>query len=103
MDQYVTGAVIKSLREKSRMTQVELAEKLNIPADNLKASVERYNELCAKGVDEDYGKSPHRMTPVDTAPFYGVRTCAWHLTTMDGCRINTDMQVITHPNLLFLL
>ena len=30
MDQYVTGAVIKSLREKSRMTQVELAEKLNV-------------------------------------------------------------------------
>lgn len=72
----------------------ELAEKLNIPADNLAASVQRYNELCAKGVDEDYGKSPHRMTPVDTPPYYGIRTCAWHLTTMDGCRINTDMQVI---------
>jgi succinate dehydrogenase/fumarate reductase flavoprotein subunit/uncharacterized protein with FMN-binding domain len=75
-------------------TLEELAEKLNIPADNLTATVKRYNELCAKGIDEDYGKGPHRMTPVDTAPFYGVRTCAWHLTTMDGCRINTDMQVI---------
>ena len=30
MDQYVTGAVIKSLREKRRMTQAELAEKLNV-------------------------------------------------------------------------
>ncbi len=75
-------------------TLEELAGKLNIPADEFIKSVERYNELCAKGVDEDYGKSPHRMTPVDTAPFYGIRTCAWHLTTMDGCRINTDMQVI---------
>ena len=34
------------------------------------------------------------MTPVDTAPFYGIRTGAWHLTTLDGCRINTSMQVI---------
>lgn len=75
-------------------TLEELAEKLNIPADNLVATVERYNELCAKGVDEDYGKAPHRMTPVDTAPYYGIRTCAWHLTTLNGCRINTDMQVI---------
>ena len=75
-------------------TLEELAEKLNIPADEFVKSVERYNELCAKGVDEDYGKSAHRMTPVDTAPFYGIRTCAWHLTTLDGCRINTDMQVI---------
>jgi succinate dehydrogenase/fumarate reductase flavoprotein subunit/uncharacterized protein with FMN-binding domain len=75
-------------------TLEELAEKLNIPADNFVASVERYNELCEKGVDEDYGKEQHRMTPVNQAPYYGIRTCAWHLTTLDGCRINTDMQVI---------
>lgn len=75
-------------------TLEELAEKLNLPVDEFVATVERYNELCAKGVDEDYGKSPHRMTPVDTAPYYGIRTCAWHLTTLNGCRINTDMQVI---------
>ena len=72
----------------------ELAEKLNIPADELAKTVARYNVLCAKGVDEDYGKPAHRMTPVDTAPYYGIRTGAWHLTTLDGCRINTDMQVI---------
>lgn len=30
MNQYVTGAVIKELREKHHMTQVELAEKLNV-------------------------------------------------------------------------
>ncbi len=75
-------------------TLEELAEKLNIPVDNFVASVKRYNELCAKGVDEDYGKEAHRMTPVDTAPFYGIRTGAWHLTTLSGVRINTDMQVI---------
>ena len=75
-------------------TLEELAEKLNIPVDNFVAAVKRYNELCEKGVDEDYGKGAHRMTPVDTAPFYGIRTGAWHLTTLDGCRINTDMQVI---------
>ena len=75
-------------------TIAELAEKLNIPADELEKTVARYNVLCAKGVDEDYGKAPHRMTPVDTAPFYGIRTCAWHLTTLNGCRINTNMQVI---------
>ena len=72
----------------------ELARGLNIPADNLVAAVERYNELCAKGVDEDYGKEKHRLTPVNKAPYYGVRVGAWHLTTLNGCRINTDMQVI---------
>lgn len=75
-------------------TLEDLAKGLNIPVDDFVASVKRYNELCYKGVDEDYGKEKHRMTPVDQPPFYGVRTGAWHLTTLDGCRINTDMQVI---------
>ena len=75
-------------------TLEDLAKGLNIPVDNFVASVERYNELCAKGVDEDYGKEKHRLTPVDAAPFYGVRTGAWHLTTLNGVRINTDMQVV---------
>lgn len=30
MNQYVTGAVIKKLREKNKLTQLELAEKLNV-------------------------------------------------------------------------
>lgn len=75
-------------------TLEDLAKGLNIPVDAFVASVKRYNELCAKGVDEDYGKEKHRLTPVDQAPFYGARTGAWHLTTLNGCRINTDMQVI---------
>ena len=30
MNQYVTGAVIKELREKNKMTQLQLAEKLRV-------------------------------------------------------------------------
>ena len=30
MDQYVTGTVIKALREKAKLTQAQLAEKLNV-------------------------------------------------------------------------
>ncbi|MDO5336618.1 MAG: FAD-dependent oxidoreductase [Eubacteriales bacterium] len=75
-------------------TLEELAEGLQIPVDEFVATVERYNELCKKGIDEDYGKEKHRMTPVDKAPFFGIRTGAWHLTTLNGCRINTDMQVL---------
>ena len=30
MDHYVTGATIKALREKQRMTQAELAEKVDL-------------------------------------------------------------------------
>lgn len=37
MNQYVTGAVIKELREKYHLTQAELAEKLNVSANMMRS------------------------------------------------------------------
>ena len=76
----------------------ELAEKLNIPADNLVATVDTYNGYCDAGEDPDYYKEPHRLTKLDTPPYYGVRTGAWHLATFDGLLINTHMQVLDQDN-----
>ena len=72
----------------------ELAEKLGLPVENLVKSVERYNELEAKGHDDDFGKVVHRLSRIDTPPYYGVRCSAWHLCTLDGVLINTDMQAL---------
>lgn len=75
-------------------TLEELAEKLQLPVDTFVATVNRYNELCAKGVDEDFGKEAYRLLPVDTAPFFGCRQGASLLCTLDGLRITTDMEVM---------
>lgn len=75
-------------------TLEELAEKLNMPVDTFMATVNRYNELCEKGVDEDFGKESYRMLPLKTAPFFGCRQGASLLCTLDGLRINTKMQVL---------
>lgn len=71
----------------------ELAEKLGIPADTLTATVKRYNELCEKGVDEDFGKEAYRMKAVDHGPFYGGFLGGSLLCTCDGLRINDKCQV----------
>lgn len=71
-----------------------LAEKLLIPADALRATVDRYNALCAKGVDEDFGKESYRMMPIDTPPYRAVTLGGQLLCTLDGLRINTQMQVL---------
>lgn len=75
-------------------TLEELAEKLGIPADAFKATVKRYNESCAAGVDSEFGKEAHRLSPVDAPPYYGLRNTGILLCTMDGIRINTDMQAL---------
>ena len=75
-------------------TLEELAVKLRLPVEPFVATVRRYNELCEKGVDEDFGKEAYRMIPLKTAPFYGCRQGASLQCTLDGLRINERMEVL---------
>lgn len=72
----------------------ELAEKLMLPRETLKETINHYNELCKKGEDEDFGKPAFRMSPISKKPFYGVTVGGSLLCTLDGLRINTNMQVL---------
>ena len=51
------------------------------------------NRIAIVAVDLDFGKEAKWLTAIDTPPFYGVRTGAWFLATLDGVRIDTNM----HP------
>ena len=51
----------------------ELAEKLGRPVDKTVESFNRYNELCEKGEDLDFGKPAKYLHKFDTAPFWGIR------------------------------
>ena len=73
----------------------ELAEKLNLPVETFTKTVERYNELAAKGEDEDFGKEAYRLSTLDTAPFFGTRQCGgYFICTMDGIQIDDNMHAI---------
>ncbi|ADU22736.1 FAD-binding protein [Ruminococcus albus] len=80
MEKFIPGAVenpqgvFKNLIDLHRCaTLEELAKELDIPYDKLKASVDRYNELCDKGVDTDFGKPAKYMHKIEKAPFWGAR------------------------------
>ncbi len=51
----------------------ELAEKMGIPAAATAASLKRYNEMCDKGFDADFGKDPKYLHKIEHAPFWGTR------------------------------
>ena len=88
------GALEKAGFIQKADTFEELAEKLGMPAETFAATVSRYNELCRKGVDEDFGKEASRMIALDTPPYYGVRQAGTVICTLDGLRINTKMEVL---------
>jgi succinate dehydrogenase/fumarate reductase flavoprotein subunit len=64
----------------------ELAEGMGLPPQTLAATVARYNELAEKGVDEDFGKEPHRLLPLVKPPFYASKMASWVLCTADGAK-----------------
>jgi len=76
----------------------ELAEKIRADPENrkmmdtakLKAQVARFNQYCAAGKDEEFGRSPTTMGPVDKPPFYAIKHYPGGPNTKGG--IDADYQ-----------
>ena len=71
----------------SAETVEELAEKMGADPETLAATVTRYNELCDKGVDEDFGKPSEYLTKLE-GPYYAIQMNPVLTVTFGG--INTD-------------
>lgn len=62
--------------------------------ESIVASIERYNELVAKGADEDFGKRPEYLTPIE-APCYAVPRGANNIDAMlDGLEVDGNYQCL---------
>lgn len=78
-----------------RETLEEAAAAAGINADNLKATVEKYNGFVAKGSDDDFGRAATYLTKtIGEGPYYIVEQKPRFATTMGGLVINTSMQVL---------
>ncbi|MEE8717238.1 MAG: FAD-dependent oxidoreductase [Coriobacteriales bacterium] len=71
-----------------------LAGLIDVDAQNLQDSVDRYNELCAEGTDTDFGKGPSVMHPVGSGPYYAFELYADAPVTIGGIRIDPAGRVL---------
>lgn len=71
----------------------ELAEAIGAPADTLKSTIAHYNEMCAKGVDEDYNKPAQYLTTIETPPFYASRVKCALLVCCFGLNVDSYARV----------
>ncbi len=70
--------------------------------ENALTTIERYNELCAKGEDEDFGKNPQRLFAIENGPFYAVEctqalmlVCIGGLESDENCHtFDADRNII---------
>ncbi len=72
-----------------------VADIIGIDSDNLKATIETYNEYVQKGVDEEFGRDARYLTAeIGAGPYYLVEQKPRYATTLGGLTINTSLQVL---------
>ena len=74
---------------------VELANMIRMPAANLRYSMNRYNQFCENGVDEDYGKSADYLIKMEEGPWYAVKATMTYFGTVGGLVTNENAEVLT--------
>ena len=74
-------------------TLAELAEKINMPADALEATIAEFNELVKAGKPDQFGRRTWENT-IEEGPFYAVAFTPVVHHTMGGLEINGNAQVL---------
>ena len=72
----------------------ELAKQMGVEPAKLKATVDRYNKLCAKGKDDDFGKPAEYMIPVEGETYFAFKMNPGSSVTFGGLEINGKSQVL---------
>lgn len=60
------------LNRKKAKSIDKLASRCGIPADNLRATIESYNEVALSGGEDPMGKAPKHLQPLVNPPFYAI-------------------------------
>jgi len=80
-------------------TLAELAELCGMPTDALLDTVKRYNEFCANGKDEDFGKAAELLKPVsDHGPYYAIYGQRFSEAAMGGLMVDGQCRVLRNDN-----
>ena len=92
---YTTDQMVEEAVTIKADTIDDLISQMGLPADVAKAEIERYNELCHAGLDEDFGKMSKRMFPVENPPFYACKfASAGMLVLCGGIDCDLDMHAL---------
>lgn len=71
-----------------------LAEQMGVDAETLKATIDRYNELCAAGHDADYNKPADKMLAVEGPTYYALEMKPAGSVTFGGLVTDNDSRVL---------
>jgi fumarate reductase flavoprotein subunit len=71
-----------------------LAEQIDVDPKVLRATIDRYNEICVSGIDDDFGKLPKYLDPIVDPPFQAVKAKCQFYCTSSGVKIDRFCRVL---------
>ncbi len=72
----------------------KLAEGMDVDPAVLKATINEYNEFCAKGHDDLFAKDPKFLRPLKGPKYYAFKIRTISLGTLGGIKINDKFEVV---------
>jgi fumarate reductase flavoprotein subunit len=72
----------------------ELARKMEVDPQVLKATIDRYNTFCAQGYDAEFAKDREYLLPLHGPRFYAAKARTCFLGTMGGIKINYRTEAV---------
>ena len=75
-------------------TLEEIANKIKVNSQVLRATVERWNSLCDAAEDRDFRRPPRTMMPIKSAPYYAMEAWPVVSNTQGGPAHDPDQRVL---------
>ncbi|MEZ0352206.1 FAD-binding protein [Mycobacterium sp. pR1184] len=108
-NQHLPPELVEKGAVKRGVTIADLARQIDLPADELSRTIERFNRFSAKGLDPDFGRGQSAYNdclgdpgyrpnaaigPLDRAPYYATRVLPSDVGTCGGVITNEHAQVL---------
>ncbi len=79
-------------------TPEELAKLMGVPVDAFCEELARYNQFCEAGFDEDFGKRPELLMPLNKPPYYALKFGTMLCAVVGGLKTTEHFQVVGEDN-----
>ena len=71
----------------------QLAEKINVPFENLLSTIENYNHAVENQIDHEWNKF-FLIRKIEIPPFYAIKSNGFTIVSPEGLKVNDRLNVI---------
>ncbi|MBR2836568.1 MAG: FAD-binding protein [Coriobacteriales bacterium] len=75
-------------------TIADLAEQIGLDPAQVEATIDAYNAMVEKGVDEEFGKNPDMLVKIATPPFYAIQIFNAAFGSAAGLDVDAQLRVL---------